>query len=166
MALVIFTAVVLAWARATDQALEAAWEANAIHSLRTLTAFKLSEIRAKPTEFWEGGDGGFEAEVDAGEDNPFADFRWEVEAQEVSAAGHVDDDDVEHVYPLDEDAPDSTPTDSRQDGEEQQGEPEAVRLLRLTLIVTWVPGGDEASMQMKAVTYVERPEEMVEESER
>ncbi len=153
VALVIFATVVLAWASAADSAMEAAAAANQERTLRMLAARKLDEIRACPAGFREGGDGGFEEEVDAGEDNPFLDYAWKVEAKEVVAAGRSDEEGAEHLFKLDEDE-DQAPQAPEGGGKP----PEAVLLLRLTLTVSHVPRGAEGE-EFRVIAYVPAPKD-------
>ncbi len=153
VALVIFATIVLAYARATDDALEATSRANADRTLRMLSSRKLAEVRAKPAEFKEGGEGGFDDESDAGAENPFQDYRWEVQAQEVVAAGTSGEEAAEFLFPRD--AESTSPQDLEAGGKA----PDPVLLLRLTLVVSRVPEGDEAGESMRIVTYVPAPKE-------
>lgn len=149
IALVIFATVVLAWSRATDAALEGAATANAERTLRMLAARKLAEVRAKPAAFVDGGEGGFEEEVDYGEENPFLDYRWSVEAAEVVAAGYSEDGEVEFLFGRDRDAgPPTAPAGGKA--------PDPIHLLRLTLTVSHVPGGAEGE-RFRVVTFVPAP---------
>ena len=152
IALVIFASVVLAWSQATDNALVAASEANEDRIIRMLTSRKWAEVRAQSHRYKDGGEGGFEEELDAGEENPFVDYRWQVEPQVVVAAGYDGGDDAMHLFPRDEEAGEPTP---------KEGETAAkpVKLLRLTLTVSHVPEGAEGSESMRVVIYVEAPEE-------
>ena len=152
IALVIFASVVLAWSQATDNALVAASEANANRTIRMLTSRKWAEIRAQAHRYKDGGEGGFEEELEAGEENPFIDYRWQVEPQEVVAAGYDGGDDALHLFARDEEAGEPTP----KEGETAR---KPVRLLRLTLTVSHVPEGSDGSESMRAVIYVEAPEE-------
>ena len=152
IALVIFSTIVLAWARATDDALLAAADANADRTIRMLTTRKLSEIRARPAAFHEGDEGGFEEEVARGEENPFLDYFWRVDAQKVIAAGFADDDESEFVFPRDEEGGPPEPAEGKK-------APDPIHLLRLTLTVSWQPQGGDATDSMRVVTYVNAPKE-------
>ena len=147
IALVIFSTLVLAWSKATDNALVAAAEANASRTIRMLASRKLAEIRARPYEFRDGGEGGFEEELDSGEENPFVDYYWKVEAQEVVAAGYEGEEEAEHLFARDKEG--GVP-------EVPQGEkvPDPVKLLRLTLTVSHVPEGSEETTSLKATALV------------
>jgi prepilin-type N-terminal cleavage/methylation domain-containing protein len=150
MALIIFATLVLAYAKATDNALEAAAEANADLALRQLSSRKLAEIRAKPAEFLDGGEGGFEEEVEAGEENPFLDYRWKVEAQEIVVAGYSGE--TETVFLFERD---------REGGAPQAPEggkaPDPVILLKLVLTVSRVPEGSDETDEMRVTTFVPAP---------
>jgi hypothetical protein len=152
IALVIFATIVLAWCRGTDNALLAAGDANATRVLRLLTCRKMSEIRAKPSEYVEGGEGGFEEEVDYGEENPFLDYRWEVEAEEVVAAGYSGEGEAKFLFDRD-----------KEGGEPPAPEggkaPDPVTLLRLVLTVSHVPEGSDSQDRMRAVLFVPAPKE-------
>lgn len=152
IALVIFTTLVLAYARATDNALLAAADANSGRALKMLTSRKLAEIRAGPNDFIEGDEGGFEEEVAYGDENPFLDYHWEVEAQAMIAAGYADDDEVEFVFDRDRDG--GAPT-----APEGGKAPDPIRLHRLTLTVTWLPEGSDQADRMRVVTFVPSPPE-------
>ncbi len=169
MALVIFTTLVLAWARATDNAILAADEANQHRRLRMLTVRKLAEIRAKPFEYREGGEGGFEEEVASDEENPFLDYRWEVETEEVIAAGYSEEGEVRYLYQRDEEYdPDSQPRDPGQNQNQnpQSTKKEPVYLLEMILTVSWNPPNAEQIKQMRVVTYVPISAEEIEEMNR
>ena len=150
MALVIFATLVMAYAKATDNALEAAAEANADRTLRLLASRKLAEVRAKPAEFVDGGEGGFEEELDIGEDNPFLDYRWKVEAEDVVAAGYASE--TEAVFLFERDKEGGAPT-----APEGGKAPDPVMLLRLILTVSHVPEGSDDSEEMRVVTFVPAP---------
>ncbi|NUN52723.1 MAG: hypothetical protein HUU06_08060 [Planctomycetaceae bacterium] len=154
MALVIFSAVVLAWSRATDGAVAGAVAANQERALRMLAARKLAEIRAKPSEFEEGAEGGFEEEVDLGEDNPYVDYRWQVEVEEVRATprGGEDGEDVGFLFSADDADEAPAPADGK-------AAPKERRLLRLDLTVSYVPAGEEGGDRFHVVTYLPAPEE-------
>lgn len=149
MALVIFATLVLSYARATDNALEAARQANADRTLRLLCSRKLSEVRAKPAGFVDGGEGGFEEEVDPGQSNPFIDYRWKVEAQEVVAAGYTGDQNTVFLFDQDGTAPTTPAT-----GDNSKA-PDPVKLLRLVLTVSHEPEGSDSVDQMRVVTFVQ-----------
>lgn len=147
IALVIFATIVLSYAKATDNALEASAEANADRTLRLLTSRKLAEIRARPGEFREGGEGGFEEELDYGEENPFLDYRWSAEAKDVVVAGYSSENDAVFLNPRDEaDGPPKAPEGGKV--------PEAVSLIQITLTVSRIPEDSGATEQMKVVTYL------------
>jgi hypothetical protein len=150
MALVIFATLVLAYARATDSALEAAAQANSERTLRLLASRKLSEVRAKPAGFVDGGEGGFEEEVDPGQENPFRDYRWKVEAQEVVAAGYTADQNTVFLFDRDEGGTTSTATGDAK-------APDPVKLLRLILTVSRMPEGSDQTDEMRVVTFVAAP---------
>ena len=152
IALVIFASVVLAWSTATDNALIAASEANADRTIRMLASRKWAEIRARPYEYRDGGEGGFEEELDAGEENPFLDYRWQVEAQEVVAAGYDGGDDAVHLFDRDEEGGEPTV-------KEGEAAPKPVKLLRLTLTVSHVPEGSDESQSMRVVAFVKSQDE-------
>src|SRR5689334_374019 len=157
MALVIFATLVLSYAKATDNALEAAAESNADRTLRLLTSRKLAEIRAKPTDYDDGGEGGFEEDVDPGEENPFLEYRWKAESTVVIAAadGEVSTGtDADTVYLFDRDKESSSSTSP--DGGKS---PDPVKLLRVVLTVTHVPEGSDESEEMRVVTFVRPPAE-------
>ena len=150
MALVIFATLVLAYAKATDNALEAAAEANNDRMLRLLSSRKLAEVRAKPAAFIDSAEGDFNDEVDPGAENPFSDFHWKVEAQEVVAAGYAADQGTVFLFDRDQagGAPDA-PTGGKA--------PDPVKLVRLTLTVSRVPEGSDESDSMRVVTFVPAP---------
>lgn len=152
MALVIFATLVLAYAKATDNALEAAAESNADRTLRLLACRKLAEVRAKPAEYVDGGEGGFEEEVDIGEENPFLDYRWQVEAEDVVAAGFAQDSESTYLFERDKEA--GAPA-----APEGGKAPDPVKLLRLVLTVSHVPEGSDESTEMRVVTFVPAPPE-------
>jgi len=147
IALVIFSTVVLAWSKATDNALVAAADANDHRTMRMLASRKLAEIRAKPYEFRDGGEGGFEEEIEADEENPFLDYYWKVEAQEVTAAGYDGEQDAVHLFDRDEEA-------GAPEAPEGGKVPDPVKLLRLTLTVSHVPEGADETTTLRAVTFV------------
>jgi prepilin-type N-terminal cleavage/methylation domain-containing protein len=152
IALVIFSTLVLAYARATDNALEAAAQANSDRVLRLLTCRKLSEIRAKPMEFIDGGEGGFEEQVDYGEENPFLDYRWTVEpGQEVTVAGQSDANDAVYLFDRDKDGPPAQPAGTT------QTKPVPEILVRLVLTVARIPEGEGETEKMRAVAWVLPP---------
>ncbi|MHC4923720.1 MAG: type IV pilus modification PilV family protein [Planctomycetota bacterium] len=166
MALVIFTTLVLAWARATDNAILAADEANQHRRLRMLTVRKLAEVRAKPYEYREGGEGGFEEEVASDEENPFLDYRWEVETEEVIAAGYSEDGEVRYLFQRDEE---HDPDNQSQNQNQEQNQPkqkEPVYLLEMILTVSWNPPDAEQVKQMRVVTYIPISAEEIEEMNR
>jgi prepilin-type N-terminal cleavage/methylation domain-containing protein len=152
VALVIFATIVLAYAKGTDNALVAATEANSDRTLRMLTSRKLAEIRAKPAEVRDGGEGGFDEEVTPGEESPFAEYRWQVEAKEVVVAGYSAENDAEFLFERDREG--GTPKTA--DGSKA---PDPVTLLRLTLVVSRIPEGEEEGERMRTVTYVPVPKE-------
>jgi len=152
MALVIFATLVLAYAKATDNALEAAAEANADLALRQLTSRKLAEVRAKPAEYLDGGEGGFEEEVEAGEENPFLDYRWKVEALEVVVAGYSGE--TEAVFLFDKDREATAPQ-----APEGGKAPDPVSLLKLVLTVSRVPEDSDETEVMRVTTFVPAPPE-------
>ncbi len=147
IALVIFTTVVLAWSRLADSALEAAATANQERTLRMLAARKLAEIRAKPAEMKDGGEGGFEEEFGEDSGEAFLDYRWKVEAKEVLAAGWADDGETEFLFPRDEQA--GKPEPAAPGGKT----PDAIRRLRLRLTVSHQPQGTEGE-EFRVVTFV------------
>jgi len=151
IALVIFASVVLAWSQATDNAILAAEEANSSRTIRMLTSRKWAEVRARPYEYRDGGEGGFEEEVDVGEENPFLDYRWQIEAQEVIAAGYDGEDDAVHLFDRDEEGGEPAVPEGGK-------APDPVKLLRLTLTVSHLPEGSEESVSMKVVLFV-KPQE-------
>jgi prepilin-type N-terminal cleavage/methylation domain-containing protein len=152
MALVIFATLVLAYAKTTDDALVAAAEANADRTLRLLCSRKLAEVRAKPAEFIDGGEGGFEEEVEPGAENPFLDYHWTLEAETLVAAGYSTDKDAAFLFERDEagGAP-SVPEGGKA--------PDPVKLVRFRLKVSRIPEGGDESEQMRAVTFVPAPPE-------
>jgi len=150
MALVIFATLVLAYAKATDNALEAAAESNADRTLRLLSSRKLAEVRAKPAEFVDGGEGGFEEEVGLDEVNPFLDYRWKVEAEDVVAAGFASDTDAVFLYDRDKEG-------GAPEAPEGGKAPDPVKLLRLVVTVSHVPEGSDESTGMRVVTFVPAP---------
>ena len=152
VALVIFATVVLAWARATDSAIEAAARANQERTLRMLAARKLAEVRAKPADYEEGGEGGFEEEVDFGDENPYLDYRWTVESTTVVAAGYSEEPDTSFLFSVDEEA-------GAPEAKEGGKAPEAVLLLRLVITVSYVPVGDVEGEEFRVVTFLPAPEE-------
>jgi len=152
MALVIFATLVLAYAKATDNALEAAAESNADRTLRLLTSRKLAEVRAKPADYVDGGEGGFEEELDIGEENPFIDYRWKVEAEDIVAAGFASD--TDSVFLFERDKEGGAPA-----APEGGKAPDPVKLLRLVLTVAHVPEGSDESTEMRVVTFVPAPAE-------
>ena len=150
MALVIFATLVLAYARATDDALAAAAEANSDRTLRLLASRKLAEVRAKPAGYVDGGEGGFEEEVAAGQENPFLDYHWKLEAEEVVAAGYAPE--QESVFLFERDQA-STAPDAPAGGKA----PDPVKLLRFKLTVTRTPEGSDESEEMRVSTFVPAP---------
>ena len=152
IAMVIFATVVLAWSKTTDNALQAATNANQERTIRMLAARKLAEIRAKGAEMKEGGEGGFEEEVEDGAENPFLDYRWSVEAKTVHAAGFGDDQEAEFLFPRDEEA--GAPKAPEGGGTA----PKAVDLLRLTLTVSYVPQEGDGE-EFRVVTFVPAPKD-------
>ena len=147
VALVIFATIVLAYARAADSALEASAEANSTRTLRLLTSRKLAEIRAKPAEYREGGEGGFEEEIDVEDVNPFLEYRWSAEVREVVVAGYSSESGVEYLNPSDEtDGPPVLP-----DGKKA---PDPITLVQVTLTVSRAPEGEAESERMRVVTFL------------
>jgi hypothetical protein len=159
IAMTIFTFVVLAWAQSSDHALAAASAANQDRTLRLLAARKLAEIRARPAEFAEGGDGGFEEEVEPGEDNPFLDYAWKVEATRVCAAGRAGGDETGYLFKFDEDAEEEpAPAAAAGAGGAGATPTKPVELLRLRLVVSHIPTGSEGE-EFRLVTYVPAPKD-------
>jgi hypothetical protein len=152
IALVLFTTMVLAYARSTDNALEAAATANEDRTLRFLAARKLGEIRACPAGVREGDEGGFEEEVAEGEENPFLDYTWKVEATEMIAAGSSTDAEAEFLFERDREG-EAPPVP------EGGTAPEAVKIVRLVLTVARVPGGAGEGEEIRVVTFVPAPPE-------
>jgi hypothetical protein len=152
MALVIFATLVLAYAKTTDDALMAAAEANGDRTLRLLASRKLAEVRAKPAEFLEGGEGGFEEEVEPGADNPFIDYHWNLEAETLVAAGYSTEQEAAFLFERDEAG--GAPT-----APEGQKAPDPVKVVRFRLTVSRIPEGGDESEQMKVVTFVPAPPE-------
>ena len=162
IALVVFATIVLAWARSTDDALEGAARANAERTLRMLAARKLAEVRAKPAEYLEGDEGGFEEEVDFGDANPFLDYHWRVESEEKWATpSREEEEGIGYVFPRDgeEGAWDQWVE------KEKTGSARPEKLLQVTLTVTHVPGGWEEGEEFRVVTYL-LPEDEEEEGDR
>jgi hypothetical protein len=147
LAMVIFATVVLAWHRATDDALEAADAANRDRVLRLLTARKLHEVVARPSAFKAGDEGGFERELVEDEANPYEDYRWSVEAVKVVAAGYDGEDDAEFLFPRDEDG--GEPPAPAPGGKT----PDPLYLWKMTVRVTWLPDGEEGA-EFRVVTFV------------
>jgi prepilin-type N-terminal cleavage/methylation domain-containing protein len=156
IALVIFATLVLAWSRATDNALESAAEANAMRTLRLLTSRKLAEVRAKPYEFREGGEGGFEEEVESGEENPFLDYIWKVEPKADEGmfivAGHSDEDGATHLFPRDEEAEAAAAPEGGK-------APDPVKMICLVLTVSHIPEGGDETTSMRVMALVPPQEE-------
>jgi prepilin-type N-terminal cleavage/methylation domain-containing protein len=147
VALVIFSTLVLAYSKTTDDALEAAAQANADRTLRLLTSRMLAEVRAKPMEFVDGAEGGFDEPVDYGSVNPFLDYHWTVEAEEMTVAGVSDENDAVYLFERDRESPPATP-------EGQQERPRAEVLVRLVLTVSHLPEGTGEGEKMRVVTWV------------
>jgi prepilin-type N-terminal cleavage/methylation domain-containing protein len=147
VALVIFATIVLAYAKAADNALEASAEANSTRTLRLLTSRKLAEIRAKPAEYREGGEGGFEEELGVDDVNPFLDYRWSAEAREVVVAGNSTESGVEYLNPIDEaEDPPKLP-----DGKKA---PDPILLVQIALTVSRASEGEAESERMKVFTFL------------
>lgn len=151
MALVLFTTVVLVWSRATDGALEAASEANSERILRLLASRKMSEVLARPEAFSESDEGGFEEEVSPGEENPFAEYAWSTEIEEVLMTPGPEDGEAVFLFQRDED--EGPP--AAEEGQEKA--PDPIRMLRCTLLVRWIES--EPERQMKAIFFIPLPED-------
>ncbi len=152
VALVIFAAVVLAWANATDSAIAGAVRANQERTLRMLAARKLAEIRAKPADYEEDDEGGFEEEVEYGAENPFEDYRWQVVTARVVAAGYTEDEDTAFLFPADEDAGPPKAAEGQ-----KPADPE-VRL-RVVLTVSYIPAGEEEGEEFRVETFLPAPKD-------
>ena len=151
IALVIFSTIVLSYAQSTDSALLAAAQANSDRTLRMLASRKLAEIRARPSAFKDGGNGGFEEEVGAGEDSPFEEYRWEVQSTVMVAAGYSGDAGTEFLF--ERDNPDSAPTAP----EAGAKTPDPVKLLRMVLTVSRLAEGEAEGEKMRIVAFVPAP---------
>lgn len=157
VALAIFTFVVLAWMQAADNAVAAAAAANQERLLRMLAARKLDEIRAKPAEYQDGWQGGFEEEVDGGEDNPFLDYACKVEPLEFVAAGRADEEGAAYLFARDEDAAtDPPPAAAGEAGKAAGSKP--VVLLRFLITVSHIPEGADGE-EFRVIAFVPKPKE-------
>ena len=155
IALVIFSTIVLSFATATDSAMEAATNANRKRTLRMLTSRKYAEIRARPAAFKDGGSGGFEDGVGAGENNPFEEYRWEVQSTVMVAAGYSGDAGTEFLFARD--ATDTAPAAPEGGGKA----PDPVKLLRMVLTVQRLAESETEEEKedrvMRVVAYLPAP---------
>ena len=90
--------------------------------------------------------------MDYGEENPFLDYRWKVEAQDVVTAGYSGEEGAQHLFPRDE-------AGGAPDAPEGGKAPDPVVLVRLTLTVSHVPEGSDETEEMRVVAFVPAPPE-------
>ena len=154
-AMALFSFIVVMVLADREKSIEMSGDARIMQTVRNLAAAKIDQIRHDPAQFDEGDQGDFE---DYGSDwQDFSAYTWELEIEEVIAAGSSDEAEADYLFSEDDD--EDAPVDK--DGEAL--DPRYVR--KLTFTVRFEPEGDyRPELSLKIVTFLP-PEEKAEEGE-